>query len=149
MKNSLAIILGIFSLFLISCDSDNDKEEIVVRKFSFTDFPQEWKLVGVRSAMIPNAEVEKDLDYNESYTFYEDHTFQKKSNVEGEVHIAEGVFSINDSEIIMLEYGEESNLIANCSSRSKIENLNFSEDQLVNGSWVACDGPYLYYKRIE
>jgi hypothetical protein len=150
MKNIVTIMLCLFSLILISCDKDEQEpEKFTVVDFSATNFPQEWKLVASRAAMIPNAKVTKVEGKAESYIFNEDFTFQKKSKIEDETIIAEGTYSIDEREFIILEYLEESDLIASCNRKSKLEYLHFSDSQLINDSWIACDGPYLYYKLVE
>ena len=150
MKKTVTIILCLFSFVLISCDKDEqNQEEFTIKDFSTTDFPQEWKLVASRAAMNPNAKVTKVEGETESYIFNEDFTFQKKTKIEDETIIAEGTFSINEHEFIILEYLEESDLIASCNRKSKFEYLHFYDSQLINDSWIACDGPYLYYKRVD
>ena len=132
--------------------SDKDEQEpgkFTVVDFSATNFPQEWKLVASRAAMIPNAKVTKVEGEAESYIFNEDRTFQKKSKIQGEMIVAEGTFSINEREFIILEYLEEPDLIASCNRKAKLEYLHFSDSQLINDSWIVCDGPYLYYKLVE
>ena len=141
MKKTVTIMLCLFSLILISCDKDEQEpEKFTVVDFSATNFPQEW---------IPNAKVTKVEGKAESYIFNEDFTFQKKSKIEDETIIAEGTYSIDEREFIILEYLEESDLIASCNRKSKLEYLHFSDSQLINDSWIVCDGPYLYYKLVE
>ena len=150
MKKTVTIILCLFSLVLISCDKDEqNQEEFTIKDFSATNFPQEWKLVASRAAMTPNAKVTKVEGEVESYIFNEDFTFQKKTKIEDETIIAEGTFSINEREFIILEYLEEPDLIASCNRKAKLEYLHFYDSQLINDSWIACDGPYLYYKRVD
>jgi len=150
MKRLVTLMFCVFSFILISCDKDEPvAEEFTVEHFSASDFPQEWVIVGSRAAMIPNAEIVSIEDGTESYTFNEDHTFQKTTKIEDELVTAEGTFSIDDRDFIILEYFEEPDLIASCSRHSKTEFLYFSENQLVNSSWVICDGPYLYYEKVE
>ena len=150
MKKTVTIILCLFSFVLISCDKDEqNQEEFTIKDFSAINFPQEWKLVASRAAMNPNAKVTKVEGEAESYIFNEDFTFQKKSKIEDETIIAEGTFSIDEREFIILEYLEESDLIASCNRKSKFEYLHFYDSQLINDSWIACDGPYLYYKRVD
>ena len=80
MKKTVTIMLCLFSFILISCDKDEQEpEKFTVVDFSATNFPQEWKLVASRAAMIPNAKVTKVEGKAESYIFNEDFTFQKKS----------------------------------------------------------------------
>ncbi|MFC6857932.1 hypothetical protein [Zunongwangia atlantica] len=150
MKRLVTLMFCVFSFILISCDKDElVAEEFTVEHFSASDFPQEWVIVGSRAAMIPNAEIISIEDGTESYTFNEDHTFQKTTKIEDELVTAEGTFSIDERDFIILEYFEEPDLIASCSRHSKTEFLHFSENQLVNSSWVICDGPYLYYEKVE
>ena len=150
MKKTVTIMLCLFSFVLISCDKDESlSEEFTIEHFSVSDFPQEWVIVGSRAAMIPNAEIVSIEDGTESYIFNEDHTFQKTTKIEDELVTAEGTFSIDERDFIILEYFEEPDLIASCSRHSKTEFLHFSENQLVNSSWVICDGPYLYYEKVE
>ncbi|WBL22665.1 hypothetical protein [Zunongwangia sp. HRR-M8] len=150
MKTFFKFLFCLLSISLISCDSDEpEREEFTVQDFSASNFPQVWKLVGVRASMFVNAEVGKVEDGSESYIFNEDLTFQKKSKIEGETIVAEGTFSIDDREFIILEYFEESSINTKCSSQSKKEFLYFSEGQLINSVGAACDGEYYYYERVE
>ena len=143
-------MIYVFSFILISCDKDESLgEELTIEHFSVSDFPQEWVIVGSRAAMIPNAEIVSIEDGTESYIFNEDSTFQKRAEIEDELITAEGTFSIDERDFIILEYFEESDLIASCSRHSKLESLHFSKNQLINDSWIICDGPYLYYEKVE
>jgi len=150
MKNRVVFILCMLSFVVISCDKDEaEPERFTVQDFSATNFPQQWKLVATRSAMIPNAEITKIEGDAERYIFNEDYTFQKKSKIDGETIIVEGTFSIDERDFIILEYLEESSIIKKCNSQSKKEFLYFSEGQLINSTAVACDWPYFYYERVD
>ena len=150
MKRLVTLMFCVFSFILISCDKDElVAEEFTVEHFSASDFPQEWVIVGSRAAMIPNAEIVSIEDGTESYIFNEDYSFQKTTKIEDELVTAEGTFSIDERDFIILEYFEESSIITKCSSQSKKEFLYFSEGQLINSVGVACDGLYYYYKRVE
>lgn len=138
----------VFLVCSISCDTNNE-EEVSTLDFSLNTFPQQWKLVGVKAAMMPNAEIEADLNYNEFYKLSEDKSFQKVRIADGETVTGHGTFSINEEKKqLVFKFEESSGLISNCSNQ-KIEYLDFSEDRLINNSWALCDGPFLYFKRIE
>ena len=150
MKRLFTLVFCVFSFILISCDKDEPvAEEFTIEHFLASDFPQEWVIVGNRTSMIPNAEIVSIEDGTESYIFNEDSTFQKRAEIEDELITAEGTFSIDERDFIILEYFEESSIITKCSSQSKKEFLYFSEGQLINSVGVACDGLYYYYKKVK
>jgi hypothetical protein len=150
MKRLFTLVFCVFLFILISCDKDEPvPEEFTIEHFLASDFPQEWVIVGIRTSMIPNAEIINVEDGTESYIFNEDSTFQKRAEIEDELIIAEGTFFIDERDFIILEYFEESSIITKCSSQSKKEFLYFSEGQLINSVGVACDGLYYYYKEVK
>ncbi|WBL25388.1 hypothetical protein [Zunongwangia sp. HGR-M22] len=150
MKSFFKFLFCLFSISLISCYSDEpEREEFTVQDFSASNFPQEWKLVGVRASMIPNAEIVDIEDGTEYYNFNEDSTFQKRAEIEDELITAEGTFFIDERDFLILEYSQESALIASCSNQSKTEFLHFSDNQLINSNALSCDALYYYYKKVE
>ncbi|SFB83001.1 hypothetical protein SAMN04487907_101824 [Zunongwangia mangrovi] len=150
MKRLFTLVFCVFSFILISCDKDEPvPEEFTIEHFLASDFPQEWVIVGIRTSMIPNAEIINVEDGTEYYIFNEDSTFQKRAEIEDELITAEGTFFIDERDFIILEYSQESALIASCSNQSKTEFLHFSDNQLINSNALSCDGLYYYYKKVK
>ena len=150
MKISINLIICFFSLLFFSCAKDDTvSQDFTIEAFLVANFPQKWKLVGIKSVLITNAEVVKIEDADEHYIFNEDYTFQKRSVIENELIVLEGTFSIDERDFVILEYTQESALIASCSNQSKTEFLRFSGGQLINSDALTCDALYYYYKKVE
>ena len=93
----------------------------------------------------------QDMEWQEYYLLNSDYTFIKHRQV-GEVESElSGIYTIltqPDGDYIQLSYQSENALISSCSPQSAKEILFVVAEDEVKGTWEACDGPGLYYKRV-
>ena len=137
IKFSALIIVAI----LCSCSNDDDT-------VTQATLEGDWKLVQM-SGSIPDSETKgSDMEWQESYRFFEDGNFLKTRETEGSVEELTGTYSFNeDPRSLELTYGEESQIIGSCQSDLK-ENLFFSSNDVLSSTWNQCDGPSLDYEKI-
>ena len=93
----------------------------------------------------------KDMSWQENYVFNSDSTFLKTRNENGESNSAGGYYSFDEQEqSFILNYNNSNPFIGNCTSESK-EYLYFNNNNksLLLSAWWSCDGPGLFYERIE
>jgi hypothetical protein len=137
IKFSALIIIAM----LCSCSNDDD----CVTQATLVG---EWKLIQM-SGSIPDSETTgSDMEWQESYRFFEDGNFLKTRETEGSVEELTGTYSFNeDPRSLELTYGKESQIIGSCQSDLK-ENLFFSSNNVLSSTWNQCDGPSLDYEKI-
>ncbi|MDH5475899.1 MAG: hypothetical protein OEX22_09435 [Cyclobacteriaceae bacterium] len=142
MKNLIFASTIIGTLTSCSYDEVLDSEQ----------YPQKWKLIEMSGniANVPPS-TGSDMTWQEEYLLYSDNTFIK-SRERGNVVMEEiGTFDfviLSDGKYLELIYESDNDLIGNCTSKAE-ELLKLSSDNKLTGTWQACDGPGLVYKRIE
>ncbi|TBW29997.1 hypothetical protein [Gramella sp. KN1008] len=145
MKIKTFIILLSF-LISFSCA---EEESIMVKDFEAHSYPQTWKLYKMTGNLPDSETTGEDMAWQEEYRFSSDGTVVKTRKDDGESLSVTGryeLFQENDLKGIVIEYEEENEIIASCSG--KVEDLFFkNEETELYGSWWACDGPGLFYKR--
>ena len=138
------IILTFLIGTLISCSSDNaiDTEQC----------PEKWQLIrmsGSEAIIPPSTGIH--MAWRESYLLYPDNTFIKtreRDNVVTEGKGTYAIVSLSDGEYLELVYKSKNDLIGNCTIEPKeLLKIN-SEDEMI-GTWWACDGPGLFYEKVE
>jgi hypothetical protein len=134
-------------LFLIcslsTCTGDDELEP--------DQFPQKWQLVKMTGEMVNSESTGDDMDWQEYYILKSDDTFTKFREREGLLSEASGTFEFaNTLEVKYLElsYPRENELIGNCVQEPR-ERLVLESDDILLGTWSACDGPGLEYKRVK
>ncbi|APS40019.1 hypothetical protein [Salegentibacter sp. T436] len=143
-------------LSLLSCDTEeNDENQISSLDLVFKELPQEWKLIKMTGSFEGSDTTGEEMYWQETYSFSEDGTFTKSRTTEdGETLKASGEFIIsqemgNPEKALVLTYEEEQAIIGNCYN-IPVEYLYYSNDEeLLLSNWWACDGPGLFYERIE
>ena len=113
--------------------------------------PQEWQLTAVNLGLSGEILENKDLPWQETLVFTKDSLFTRTRIFEDSTAVAIGsfVFEVRDSEsYIILMHEEESELITNC-TQSNEEWLRFTSQTELLGGALPCDGPGLFYKRIN
>lgn len=147
-KILLALIMAMTSFGMISCD----KEEIVPASVNGP-----WDLVKLVEARGGDPIVGQDIGFTEKYEFFAGGGFAKTSTRidtdTGQPIKALGKFTIipNTSEEQLLNlrlvFETKPELIVNCNSTTE-ERLFINADyQLVNDSWLRCDGEIFIYER--
>lgn len=145
------IYLMAFTVSLFSCGG-NDGEELSSTSTS-EGFPQKWVLVKMTNSFAgdPPATGE-DMHWQEYYILNMDGTFLKHRQQGDEVVEAEGsytIFTQTDGKYIELKYASETDLISSCTPQGGTDVLFVISENEVKGTWEACDGPGLFYKRAE
>lgn len=116
-----------------------------------SEYPQEWVLVEMSGSVstIPPTRG-SDMVWQESIRLQSDGTFTKTRTHANEVLESSGTYRYEKQEneqFLVLEYEEETRLVASCSSQQEEWIAIYGESQM-RGTWEACDGPGLVYKRI-
>lgn len=135
-------------LFLNSCSK---KDEIIeVQNFTGNEFPQKWKLVKMTGSAQGSETTGQEMSWQENYVFNSDGSFLKTRNENGNSTSAEGQYTFQKAEkSFILNYDNSNPLIENCSSEN-IEYLYLDKNtSYLLSNWWACDGPGLFYERID
>lgn len=109
---------------------------------------QRWQLVRMSGSFANSATTGADMDWQESYALTAEGTFTKTRQEEGVEIQAVGTYQVvelSDGPYFEFTYNERSTLIGNCTG-DLTELLAFRENTLY-GTWQACDGPGLEYKK--
>ena len=141
-------LLLVMILLFTSCSKD--EQAIDTQDFSLKEFPQKWKLVKMTGNFQGSETTGQNMSWQENYIFNADGSFLKTRNENGESTSAGGYYSFHEQEqAFILNYNKSNPLIGNCTSESK-EYLYFDENKAyLLSNWWACDGPGLFYERIE
>lgn len=147
MKNTFLPLIVIF--FLFSCSkTSNDKMESV---YDSDSFPQKWQLKKM-SGQIPNSETEGlEMEWQETYTLNDDGTFTKSRERNNVISEVTGTFvfkELLDGTYLILNHQADNELIGSCLNPLE-EVLYVMPNGNMRGTWSACDGPGLEYKRIN
>ncbi|NER17061.1 hypothetical protein [Spongiivirga citrea] len=142
MKNYLVLLFGL--LILCSC---NDNDTLLNE-----ELPQTWQLVRMTGSIANSETTGSDMAWQETIVFKINRKFVKTRVRDGATTSASGTFTPADPEsgnIVVLTYNESNTLRASCSG-DLTEHLGATEDgTTLYGTWNACDGPGLEYKRIN
>lgn len=147
MKFTHSFVVLLSVLFVFSCSSN--KEGLLVEDFSANEYPQTWKLFKMTGNMVNTETTGEDMAWQEEYTFNPDGSVVKTRTQDGESSSITGEFRISqedERQLITIEYDEDSVLIASCSGIDEYLYFNVEKGYL-HGSWWACDGPGLFYKK--
>lgn len=151
MKNLIFVTVLIGSF--ISCslnkgiEPENLEENIDIEKYS-----HKWELIEMSGniANMPTA-TGSAMEWQEYYILNLDSTFTKSRKRDNIVKEESGTYvflTLSDGKYLELSYNSDNDLIGNCTSESK-ELLKLNSDNTMIGTWWACDGPALIYKKIE
>lgn len=135
------LILFVCVFLFVSC---NENEPVPF------DILGEWKLIQM-SGSIPNSQTTgADMEYQETYVFNSNGTFEKTRDTKGVIKKAYGVYKAYitpNEKVLELTYSLESSIIGSCTSNLK-EVMNITSNSSFSSIWQACDGPGLDYKKI-
>jgi hypothetical protein len=141
MKKQILFLMIIGILFSCSKNDINLENQIIGN----------WKLIQM-NGNIPNSETTGiEMDWQETYLFNTDGTFQKSRNRDGVITEISGTYQlINNSteSLLELNFNSESEIIGSCTSNTK-ETMNIQSETIFLSSWNACDGPGLRYEKID
>lgn len=113
---------------------------------------EKWKLVQMSGSFAGTPPTTGgDMDWQETYTLFADNAFTKIRKQNGDTNEVNGTYeyiTLSDGEYLELTYSSESKLIGNCTGEPKELLMVESEIRLI-GTWWACDGPGLVYKKVS
>ncbi|WP_052958718.1 hypothetical protein [Maribacter thermophilus] len=143
MKNIPLILLAVLVLF--GCTSD----DLVLKeaKLSFTS--QKWELQQMVGSMVDSVAMGDEMEWQEYYIFNPDGSFYKRSVRDSIAIEASGTFQMveydnDETDYLELNYTTGQELAGSCAADNK-EVLMFVSNTLISNTWMACDGPGLYY----
>ena len=102
--------------------------------------------------MMPVVMEGEEMEWQESYRLRADFTFVKTRLREGVTLTASGTFEfVSDGAErgVLLQYPETNPLLASCTGDNTEYLALASDGQTLQGSWWACDGPGLFYRRVN
>lgn len=148
MKKCLLGLLG--SVFLMGCTSDDLTLKDTVLQFS----SQKWLLVEMTGSMVNSSSTGEDMAWQEYYIFNPDGSFIKSRERDGTVLEATGTFEVvefdnDEGDYLELSYTSGEELVGSCWSSELTELLRFDTDNILYNTWMACDGPGLYYELVN
>lgn len=140
------VVASFFSM--LSCSENNDAAES--QDLALNDFPQTWELTKMTGSIEGSERVGQEMAWQESYLFKSDGSFLKTRITAGESVTASGNY-IYESEHrnFLLDYAQTKNITGSCFSDAQ-EQLYFNEERdILMSTWRECDGPGLFYERID
>ena len=141
MKTLFLILLTTCSILSCTKDESFDNEQ----------YPQKWTLTKMTGSFINSESTREDMEWQEYYILKSDGTFIKHRERDGIYSDASGTYSIiniDNEKFVDLIHEIESEIIANCYA-NQTESLWIKSEKKLIGTWNACDGPGLEYKRVE
>ena len=137
-----------FCLLLMSCSDLDDSNQV----FDIHSFPQKWALTGMSGGLSGVLITGSEMSWQETITLQNQHRFLKRRQVGNEIFEGVGVFAFVEKEgemYLSLEYDSETELIENCGHEKLTELFYMPSTSTLTGGSAPCDGPGLYYDRIE
>lgn len=142
MKKIALVFITIGILY--SCNKDDDSN-------SYTELIGNWKLIQMTGS-IPNSETTgSDMEWQETYLFKNDGTFQKSRDRNGVITEISGTFNLiksSNERLLELIFNNESEIIGSCYSDLK-EEMVFQSENTLSSTWRYCDGPGLEYEKVN
>ena len=143
MKGPFWILLSI--ILVIGCTSD----DLVLKGKDLQFSSQKWVLVEMTGSMVNSSTKGEEMEWQEYYVFNPDGSFLKNRERDGTVSEATGTFEMvefdnDDADYLELTYLKGMDLVGNCSIKD-IEILRYLSQSEIYNTWMACDGPGLYY----
>ncbi|HKJ78143.1 MAG TPA: hypothetical protein VKA10_01355 [Prolixibacteraceae bacterium] len=134
-------------LFMLACSDKN----LQVEPLFTNDFPQTWKLMKMTGGMQPTVFAGEEMEWQEKYIFNADSTFTKIRYTDGDTLSVSGSYIFteeNGDQAFLLSYREQNDLIGSCTPLEEYLYFDSDKDNLFS-NWWACDGPGLFYKRVD
>ncbi len=140
MKTILLIIVAV----LVSCSTSVDQND---RK----DLPKTYKLIKMSGSFSGSETTGENMPWQETILFKTDGTFEKVRIEKGHSTTVNGKYVAiieGDESLFELTYTQKHQLIGNCTGNLK-ELYTVINDDIIRGTWWACDGPGLEYERTK
>ncbi|MEM1408538.1 MAG: hypothetical protein AAGG59_17270 [Bacteroidota bacterium] len=142
----------VIGLIAISCSSVEISELERIEHLNAESYPQKWELVKMTGSIANQpASTGTDMAWQEYYVLFADGNFIKSRTHENTTGEEIGTYTFkpsSDTNYLELSYKYDSELIGNCSSEP-MEFLILDDSNMLVATWWACDGPGLFYKRVE
>ncbi|MEM9676109.1 MAG: hypothetical protein AAF992_26195 [Bacteroidota bacterium] len=140
-------------LLFTSCSDSPEVDPENTQNLKVTEsYLEMWQLVEMLGSIanVPPT-TGSNMEWQEYYLLYEDDTFKKVRERDGDTKEAIGTYAyvtLSDGEYLELTYPSENELIGNCTGEPK-EHLFVESERKLIGTWWACDGPGLFYQKVE
>ena len=160
-KNKImkSLIITLISVALVSnCNNTEETAEepevqITPQEFSVGGFPQKWQLYQM-TGQVADAEpiTGTNMSWQETYILNDDNTFTKKREHGGQVIESKGTYAFSNTAegiSVIMKHNLPTKIIGNCSG-DKNEELTYNKlEKSLTSNWWACDGPGLFYKKVN
>lgn len=150
MKKIATIFFLVTVLFSCSKETLNNEISLPIERNS--ESSQVFKLVAMSGSISGAPQVTGNgMRWQENYTLEVDQTFIKSRVTDNQTIQQKGTYAfitLSDGEYLELTYFDTNPIIGNCTSAPK-ELLKIEESNQLIGTWWACDGPGLFYNRIN
>ena len=115
-------------------------------------FPQTWTLVKMSGSIKDSEATGTKMAWQEVITLTPDKTFLKTRVRNSKTSHASGIFTMEKNSVdsryeLILSYPSEGELLGSCQSQELREVYILESNCKLTGTWSACDGPGLEYKR--
>ncbi|SHH03013.1 hypothetical protein SAMN05443549_1123 [Flavobacterium fluvii] len=140
----LALIITFLAVFT-SCSKDIEEATTTA------DYYGKWTLVKMSGSMINSVTTGTAMEWQESYLFKNDGTFEKsrmRNTVETKAVGTYTAIDYQDGKYLELTYSNDSEIIGSCYG-NLTESLYFSAANTLSSTWRACDGPGLEYQKAD
>jgi len=144
MKLFLILILGL----LLACDPQEEAGENMVFDVEST---QHWELVKMTGSFDGSETLGKDMEWQETYTFKPDLSFIK-TRISDTTITSAGRFRTEEEDnemLVHLAYPESSIIAGSCFGQETEVLTLRNKGQSLESTWLACDGPGLFYERTN
>lgn len=138
------IVLLSFLILSVSCNENNTTEN--------QEFPQTWQLVKMTGSLVDSEVTGDDMEWQETIGLNDRGEFLKSRITDGVAIEASGTFTLKtegDETFYVLKYENDSPLIANCTGDFTEYLAIRDKATLLVGTWNACDGPGLEYRKTD
>ena len=143
MLKPVAILLIIL---LCSCSSGSTESQ-----FDRNVFPQEWHLIRITTSITGDFKEGTEMEFQESFILHSSGLFTKTRETSAGTVEGFGKYSFNEGEngtILELLHDSTNQTIVNCSG-DLIELFSMATNETLVGSSAPCDGPILFYERVN
>lgn len=141
-------IRSILCLYLLmACNSKEEVDENLAFDISIN---QQWKLTKMTGGLSGTEAVGDEMEWQETYFFNTDLSFSKTRVSDGTSIRATGTFEIEEKGnelLLQLRYPEESTIAGSCFGQEIEVLVVRNQQKSLESTWLACDGPGLFYER--
>ena len=140
----MKVIFSILLVIMASCSNQNDGD------IDLKNNRQTWKLVKMTSSWQNSETTGADMPWQETIQLING-IFEKVRVENGKTSKISGRYEFSeesDGRYLILIFNEPNPIIGNCTGDLN-EYYRIQSDKVLQGSWMACDGPGLEYQLIN